>query len=699
MRTIARWIFNQACLGLILGGATASAQLPSADPALQRPAVLDVPYLSQSELLCGGAALAMVERWWGRRGVYAEDFAGLVRPELRGIRTTDLAAAARTRGWETRAFDGTPEEVRRILAEGVPVVALLRVAPDRYHYVVLLAWSDRGVVFHDPARAPSLVITEASFLRQWAGGERWAMELRPLTVAVQAPPPEPEIPASAPPVRSTGAMLPCSPWMAQALDAVADDRLDDAAALLSEAESACPDEPLVRRELAGVRFKQRRLAEAIRLSSQFLAQVPDDSLAWQLLAASRYLAGDREGALRAWNEVGRPVVDLVRVDGLRAVRFGILADAIGVPHGTVLTSNRLALARRRVGDLPALRRAGVEYQPVEGGRVEVRATVIERSVVGRAWRLLASGVIRAAAQREVGLAIASPTGNGELWTGAWRWEHAHPRVAGRVDLPLRLGLTGVFGVEGSWERFRFALDTAPGGGFEETRRSGGATFGGWILPSFRPFAELRLDRWSEGRRYLATTAGAEFRGAGDRLVLTTSVEHGNALENHPSYTRGEVRAFWASAVGLSRRAWSARLGMDIASTEAPLGLWPVASGDLPSAVPLRGHPRTSDGRLPGSTTGRRMIHGGLSGDQPVYHLGVFTLAVGIFLDGASIRHPADGSARQRLHLDAGGGIRIGILDGQLGVLRVDLGTGLTDRRTALSVGVHQSWPPYREREH
>jgi hypothetical protein len=107
--------------------------------------VLDVPYLPQSELLCGGAAVAMVERWWGRRGVYAEDFAGLVRPELRGIRTTDLASAARARGWETRAFDGTPEEVRRILSQDVPVVALIEVAPDRYHYVVLLGWSDGRV--------------------------------------------------------------------------------------------------------------------------------------------------------------------------------------------------------------------------------------------------------------------------------------------------------------------------------------------------------------------------------------------------------------------------------------------------------------------------------------------------------------------------------------------------------------------------
>ena len=34
---------------------------------------LDVLYVAQSEALCGGAASAMVLRYWGARGVGAED--------------------------------------------------------------------------------------------------------------------------------------------------------------------------------------------------------------------------------------------------------------------------------------------------------------------------------------------------------------------------------------------------------------------------------------------------------------------------------------------------------------------------------------------------------------------------------------------------------------------------------------------------
>jgi hypothetical protein len=46
-----------------------------AQPAVR---VLDVPFIAQSESLCGGAAAAMVLRYWGERGLTAESFSHLV---------------------------------------------------------------------------------------------------------------------------------------------------------------------------------------------------------------------------------------------------------------------------------------------------------------------------------------------------------------------------------------------------------------------------------------------------------------------------------------------------------------------------------------------------------------------------------------------------------------------------------------------
>jgi hypothetical protein len=320
---------------------------------------------------------------------------------------------------------------------------------------------------------------------------------------------------------------------------------------------ACPAEPLVLRELAGVHFKQGQHAEVIRLAAEYLALVPSDALGWQLLAASRYLTGDQDGALHAWNQAGRPTVDLVRIEGTRRIRFQGIAG-LSVPHGTVLTPSRLALARRRVSSVPALRRAAMEYQPVPGGLVEVRVAVVERPMLGRAWRLLAAGAIRAVAQNEAALEVASPTGAGELWSASWRWESARPRALLRVDLPVDLGVRGVIGIEGAWEQFRFALDTAQSTIFEETRRSAGVGFGSWLTAGVHPSAAFRIERWSGRRRYLAVSVGTALRAREDRFALTATSEHAFALSTHRSYTRGGARAIWASSLGLDRAAWSSR---------------------------------------------------------------------------------------------------------------------------------------------
>ncbi|HEX9165002.1 MAG TPA: papain-like cysteine protease family protein [Gemmatimonadales bacterium] len=690
MRGLARLV--AAGLGFLTGlgsAAVALAQPPPSDPQQQPPpAVLDVPYLPQSVLLCGGAALAMVERWWGRRAVYAEDFAALVQPARGGILTTDLARTARARGWDTWDGPGTPELVRQSLDHGAPVVALIRVAPERYHYVVVIGWTANRVVFHDPAGAPHTTLDENTFMTRWTGANHWAMVARPM-------PPVPAVAGadSTQPARLDS--MACSPWIDRALDAVAAGQLEDALQRLDRARAACPDEPLVLREMAGVRFKQGRQPEAIQLVTDYLTLAPGDEHGWQLLAASRYLSGDHDGALTAWNRLGRPVIDLVRIDGVRATRFGEIADAMSVPHGTVLTPSRLALARRRVSDVPALRWAAVEYQPVPGGIVEIRAAVTERPRMEPLWRLAAAGALRAIAQNEVGLDVATPTGAGELWSVGWRWQYARPRAFLRLALPADLGIPGVVSVGGVVEQFRFVLDTTQGEVFEESRRSANAGFGAWVTSGVRPSAALRFERWSGDRRYLVASANVEMRGRDDRLVFTATGGHAVALSTHPSYTRAGVGAVWVSSQGLGRRTWSTRLGADWASADAPVGTWPVAAGNLSWAIPLRADPVTGRGLLPGRSVGRAIIHGGLAGDQPVYRAGLFVLAAGVFLDGAEIMEAADGSPGGRLYLDAGAGIRIGIADGQLGVLRVDFAKGLMEGgRSALTIGVHRSWPPY-----
>src|SRR5688500_7698183 len=140
--------------------ALVAAQTLSLPAQEQRPlALLDVPFISQSELLCGGAAAAMVLRYWGEREISAESFAGLVDRRAGGIRTDALVAELRRRGWTAEPLDGTREVVRREVSRSRPVMALIEDRPSAFHYVVIVGWHDRGVVLHDPARAPFVVMS------------------------------------------------------------------------------------------------------------------------------------------------------------------------------------------------------------------------------------------------------------------------------------------------------------------------------------------------------------------------------------------------------------------------------------------------------------------------------------------------------------------------------------------------------------
>src|SRR6185369_12272661 len=127
---------------LAVAAGIVTAAMPVSLVSAQSPAVdvhlLDVPYLPQSESLCGGAAIAMVMRYWGTANVYAETFADLVDPAAGGIHGDDLLRALRSRAWAAESFRGDPATVQAYLRARRPVVALIQDRPGRFHYVVIV---------------------------------------------------------------------------------------------------------------------------------------------------------------------------------------------------------------------------------------------------------------------------------------------------------------------------------------------------------------------------------------------------------------------------------------------------------------------------------------------------------------------------------------------------------------------------------
>ena len=128
--------------------------------ALSLAAVLaiDVPYLPQTDALCGGAAAAMVLRYWGEAHADAQEFAPLVDRRAGGIANSVLTAAVSTRGWRTERVDGTLAAIDARLYDRQPVIVLLPDRGDRYHYVVLTGSREAAIIVHDPAWGPCRTI-------------------------------------------------------------------------------------------------------------------------------------------------------------------------------------------------------------------------------------------------------------------------------------------------------------------------------------------------------------------------------------------------------------------------------------------------------------------------------------------------------------------------------------------------------------
>ena len=382
---------------------------PSLEDNASAIRLLDVPFVAQTEALCGGAAAAMLARYWGVHGIFAEDFADLVDPQAHGIRTEALTAALLRRGWNVVAFRGSTPRIQRHLAHGQPVMVLVEDAPDRYHYLVVVGWVGTQVIVHDPARAPFRSIDVTTFVDAWAAAGFWTLLMLP-SDAPSGPATTRGVPATV-----DDGSASCATAVSDAVSLATQGALRQAETMLVAANTRCPRATAPVRELAGLRMLQNRWADASVLAHQALTRDPADDHARRVLATSTFVQDDPSGALRVWNRLGEPTIDLVEVHGLVRTRHAHVEDIVALTPKAMLTASDLARARRRLTLLPTATASRISYRP-HGGRADVAVTVTERPLVATDTAHVVTAGVRAVTKRVVRLDLASPTGNAKSGT-------------------------------------------------------------------------------------------------------------------------------------------------------------------------------------------------------------------------------------------------------------------------------------------
>jgi len=649
--------------------------------------LLDIPYVPQSKSLCGGAALAMVLRYWEKSGVLADDFAALMEPGQAGIRTGALVKAAEAYGWTALPWAGTATEVGSHLAQGRPVIALIGAASDSYHYVVLVARANGWVVFHDPDVGPFRAMPEGEFDTAWSASGRWAL--------LVLPPQEPKEQVAADPAaedpRSSAVPDGCAAMVEAGILLARQGDIAGAKLQLLAAQSLCPASAAPLRERAGLQFRAKDWAGASRLAERALVLDPSDAHAWRLLAGSRFLAGDVEGALGAWNQVSEPRTDLTRIDGLSRIRFPTVASQLNLPPGRVLTPQAFRQARRRLAELPAQSEFRLSLRPGPDGNAQVNVTLLERPpVFDGPWDVGRAG-IKALTEREITLAVASPTGHGELCTAGWRWWRDRPRILLALAVPAAGGRPGIWRVEGLWERQAYAAPTlsdSPGatraGVSREERRRTALSFSDWLGPDVRLEIGVSLDKWIDRGAHLSVEGGVETRWARDRLALGAQVARWISLKASAPFGAGGLSLQWCSGGLGNCQGWQGRAGMSSTTSQAPLALWSGAGTGYGRAPLLRAHPLLDGGVVRGRAFGRTLVYGTIERQAWPWKLGPLQLGWALFVDGAKPWHTGQ-SGPTPWQVDGGAGLRLRGL-GVSGRLRIDAARGFEDGSSAVSIG-------------
>jgi hypothetical protein len=658
--------------------ALTAAALPGssrAQSAAQPLRLLDVPFLPQSEALCGGAATAMVMRYWGATGVYAETFSTLVDREAGGIRGEDLLRDLVARGWQAAAFTGDAALVRGHLERRRPIIALIEDRPGRFHYVVIVGWHGGRVIAHDPARVPFRIFDEAAFTQAWSRGQYWTLLALPGDAALKTgPDAAAKLPDYVDGDRADGNG--CTAMVAESIRLAGAGDPEASRVLLGLAADTCPRDPAPWRELAGLHALKSEWPDAAADAREALARNPRDEHAIRILATSLFLEGDPAGALDAWNRIGEPVIDLIRIDGLTRTRYAIAVRALGLEPNTPLTSAALARAGRRLDQLPAALASTVSYRPGPSGRTNIDAAVVERPLAPVTPVPLAVIGLRALTDRELAASLGSVTGGGEVWTASWRWWQHRPRVAFGLAAPSWFG--GVWNLQAFDDRQTYGT---PADETEERSRGVSLALSDWITERVHLETAVGIDRWRARGTSIATSAAVLFRGSDDRTSLEL---RGAAWTGDVSTWSISARFEWRSSARNEGQVLIGRAGYDRAGSAAPFALWPGAGPGTGRDVLLRAHALLRDGVIRDAVFGRTLQHANVElrhwrqgGKTPVRY------APALFIDVARAGRGATFTDR-RLHTDAGAGLRI-TLPGA-GILRMDVAKGLRDGETVLSLG-------------
>lgn len=475
-------------------------------------------------------------------------------------------------------------------------------------------------------------------------------------------------------------------------------RFAEAAAAFGRAIALEPERPEAWVERGGLRFLEHRYGEAARDLERALA-LREDAYARDLLASALFLAGRTDHALASWNALGGPTLGRVSIRGLEHTKDRVARRELALAEGEMLGLDALRESRRRLEEAGVFERVTLRPVPLGEGRADLEVALGEKHGFADS---LADGLVTAATnalQERVRVRYANVLGRGLTLGGSYRWAENRPEAAVFFQVPRPFDLPLYLRVQAFRGRQAYAL----GDGLGSTRRGFDLSLRHVLDGRTVVQAGFRLrDRAFSSPRPDAppgVVAGMEarverrlFEGARDRLDVAASVfQAARPFGSDVRFARAGVELGYRRHLApreetrIERSVLAARVRAGWEGTGAPVDEMFAPGGSPDMELPLRAHRQAPSGILGTTPLGRSLLLANLEWRRRLVGSGPVPVGAVLFYDGAWVGRTAAGG-NAALH-DVGAGLRIGLPGA--GVLRIDLGHGLADGKSALFIGLNQ----------
>ena len=186
-------IFTMGAVLLILylcflnGCSTGAKELHIARPS-QTVLIKDVPFFPQLDYQCGPASLAGVLNYYGDTVTPDEIAEAIYRQKIRGTVSLDMVLYARQRGFTSKWYEGSMDDIVRAVDSGSPLVVMIDLGfslARAYHYMVITGYSFEGVIANT-GTTPQKLISWERFMSQWEKTHNWTLLVTPKEAVISS---------------------------------------------------------------------------------------------------------------------------------------------------------------------------------------------------------------------------------------------------------------------------------------------------------------------------------------------------------------------------------------------------------------------------------------------------------------------------------------------------------------------------------